>query len=191
MPALNLGTAMAISAAAASPNMGAQTIRSLTPTLTLLNVRIGFWLRNPKFLRIRGRRVKLKEFFSFFYFVRELVANLSEKDWNVYITDGGHLENLGVYELLKRRCRLIIVVDFEADSELKFASFVTLQRYARIDLGVRINLDWGEIRDTSRRVSQEIVDVGRASEVKALIAPLARLNIQVRQTASSSTSNRR
>jgi hypothetical protein len=65
------------------------------------------------------------------------------------VTDGGHIENLGVYELLRRRCRTIVVIDAEADPAMRFASFVTLQRYARIDLGIRILLPWGKIAATT------------------------------------------
>src|SRR6185503_1599889 len=139
------GTAMAVSAAAASPNMGRATVRPLTPTLALLNVRVGFWLRNPKFVRVARWKRVIREFFSL-YFLYELIANLRETSWNVYVTDGGHLENLGVYELLRRRCRVIVAIDAEADPEMRFASFVTLQRYARIDLGVRIEMPWQNIR---------------------------------------------
>jgi hypothetical protein len=57
------------------------------------------------------------------------------------------VENLGLYELLRRRCRIIIVVDAEADPAMRFASLITVQRYARIDLGVRINLPWGELHE--------------------------------------------
>jgi hypothetical protein len=130
---------MAISAAAASSNIGAKTIRPLTPTLALLNVRVGFWLRNPRFVKASRLRATLQDFFSL-YFLYELVANLRETSWNVYVTDGGHLENLGAYELLKRRCRVIVAVDAEADPEMTFGSLVTLERFARIDLGIRIDL---------------------------------------------------
>jgi hypothetical protein len=44
-----------------------------------------------------------------------------------------HIENLGIYELPRRRCELIIAIDAEADPEMSFGSLVTLQRYARID----------------------------------------------------------
>jgi Patatin-like phospholipase len=152
---LDLGTAMAVSAAAASPSMGSATIRPLTPTLALLNVRVGFWLRNPLYIAAPRLKAWFRELFSL-YFLYELIAKLSEKNWNVYVTDGGHLENLGAYELLRRRCRVIIVSDAEADPEMTFGSLVTLQRYARIDLGVRITLPWAEIRDETLRVSDEI-----------------------------------
>ena len=52
---------------------------------------------------------------------------------------------LGIYELLRRRCKLIIVVDVEADFAMHFPSFVTLQRYARIDIDVRIEMPWKKI----------------------------------------------
>jgi hypothetical protein len=67
----------------------------------------------------------------------------------VYVTDGGHIENLGLYELLRRRCRVIVCVDAEADPKMRFSSFFALQRYASIDLGVRINLPWQPIQATS------------------------------------------
>lgn len=148
-PELDLATAMAISGAAASSNMGANTIRPLTPTLALLNIRLGYWLFNPKPLApqveaARRRHSVLRS--SSLYLWQELTGRLYENSDDVYLTDGGHIENLGIYELLRRRCRLIIAVDAEADSSMHFPSLVTLQRYARIDLGIRINLPWEPIQ---------------------------------------------
>lgn len=51
---VNLATAMAISGAAASANMGASTIRALTFSLAALNVRLGYWLPNPRYLKDWG-----------------------------------------------------------------------------------------------------------------------------------------
>ncbi len=48
-PNINLGTAMAISGAAVSSNMGSSSIQALAPTLALLNVRLGYWMINPRF----------------------------------------------------------------------------------------------------------------------------------------------
>ncbi len=64
----------------------------------------------------------------------------------VNVSDGGHIENLGVYELLRRRCRLIIAVDGEADADMGFNGLVTLLRFARIDLGISINIDLEKLR---------------------------------------------
>ncbi|MGZ3327664.1 MAG: cell division protein, partial [Xanthobacteraceae bacterium] len=95
-----------------------------------------------------------------FYFLQELFGLMRENSETVYLTDGGHIENLGIYELLRRRCRLIIAIDAEADPEMAFRSLVALQRYARIDLGVLIALPWAEIRDATRAASEEIAKTG-------------------------------
>jgi hypothetical protein len=165
VPELNLGTAMAISAAAASPNMGTNSIKPLTITLALLNVRVGFWLRNPKFVETAKRRAKVREFFPLhflwerirnptpWYFLSELLGNLTETSRNIYVTDGGHVENLGLYELLRRKCKVIIVVDAETDPKMTFESFMIVQRYARIDLGVRIDLPFQSVRDRALAVN--------------------------------------
>ena len=141
---LDLATALAISGAAASSNMGADSIRALTPTLALLNVRLGFWLRNPRYAEANG---EVRPRRSPFYLWSEISGRLYENSDAVYLTDGGHIENLGAYELLRRRCKVIIAVDAEADAPMNFSSLVTLQRYARIDLGIIIDLPWSPIRN--------------------------------------------
>src|SRR5260370_35529787 len=85
---------------------------------------------------------------------------MRESSGTIYLTGGGHIENLGIYELLRRRCRLIIAVDAEADPEMSFRSLVALQRYALIDLGVLISLPWAGIRDGTRAASEEIAKSG-------------------------------
>ncbi len=139
-PELDLAAVMAISGAAASSNMGANTIRPLSTTLALLNVRLGYWLPNPKRLVEQGYRRKRGLFLW-----QEMASLLDENSTNVLLTDGGHIENLGIYELLRRRCKLIVAVDAEADRGMNFGSFIALQRYARIDLGIRIELPWQAI----------------------------------------------
>ncbi|HMN72170.1 MAG TPA: hypothetical protein PKA55_09925 [Rhodoblastus sp.] len=149
-PQLDLATAMAISGAAVSANMGVNTMRALSPTLALLNIRLGYWLRNPRDVARRSSLPSLLEgllhrVLEKFYLVAEMFNALDEKSAYVFLTDGGHIENLGVYELLKRGCQLIVVVDAEADRSMAFPSLLRLERYARIDLGVRIVLPWEEI----------------------------------------------
>lgn len=137
---LDIATAIAISGAAASSNMGNQSMRPLAPLLAFLNVRLGYWLANPKLVLSPGN---LRP--NLWYFANEALGLLNENRDTVYLTDGGHIENLGIYELLRRRCRLIVAVDAEADPKMNFGSFVTLQRYARIDLGARIDLPWKDL----------------------------------------------
>src|SRR5919201_707387 len=168
---LDLATAMAVSGAAASSSMGAESIKPLTPTLALLNIRLGYWLRNPTRVKEAGpanrsstslfSRVRRRHnVFANYYFLLELFGLLNEKLKSVYLTDGGHIENLGVYELLKRRCRVIIVIDAVADQEMAFGSLNTMERYARIDLGVRIDLPWQELTNVARKISKTIDDTG-------------------------------
>ena len=146
---LNLGTAMAVSGAAASANMGANTIKPLVFSLSLLNVRLGYWLPNPSDLCKAPTRLVRKIAAGPFWFLLEVFGLLKETSANVYLTDGGHIENLGIYELLKRRCRVIIAVDAEADPDMDMNSLIKLQQYARIDMGIRIDLEWDKIRSAT------------------------------------------
>ena len=146
-PELDLATAVAISGAAASSNMGSQSIRALTPTLALLNVRLGFWLKNPYVVYRDPDPLTVRQ--SPYFLWAEITGRLYEDSNVVYLTDGGHIENLGIYELLRRKCRLIVAVDGEGDPKMRFNSFVALQRYARIDLGIRIGLPWKDIAECS------------------------------------------
>jgi hypothetical protein len=149
---LDLATAMAISGAAASSNMGGRSIRPLRPTLALLNIRLGYWVKNPRYVASNGacRRAKTwRRHRRTLYLWSEIAGRLYENSDDIYLTDGGHIENLGVYELLKRRCKLIVVVDAEADFAMHFPSFITLQHYARIDFGCRIDMPWSTIQKTT------------------------------------------
>ncbi|MGD9656183.1 MAG: patatin-like phospholipase family protein [Methylocystis sp.] len=149
----DLGTAMAISGAAAAPNMGIASLRPLAFTLALLNVRLGRWFPNPKMLSKFGKRANWPRPR---YFLAEAFFRTRETFRYVFLSDGGHIDNLGVYELLRRRAAVIIVVDGEADVGMDFPSLVQLQRLARIDLGIRIRLPWGEIKRHTRQASDEI-----------------------------------
>ena len=154
---LDVATAMAISGAAVSSNMGAHSVRPLTPTLAILNVRLGYWMRNPAFWAPTGaataaqssRRTWIPKHRSTLFLWSEISGRLYENADEIYLTDGGHIENLGIYELLRRRCRFIIAIDAEADVTMHFPALVRLERYARIDLGIRFDLPWEAIRKTT------------------------------------------
>ena len=171
-PGLDLGTAMAISGAAASANMGSGTVGALVFFLALLNVRLGYWLVNPKVVRKRGelpswrvlRRWSLPRVGPI-HFLRELFGRLDAKGQNVYLSDGGHLENLGVFELLRRRCRYIIVCDAERDSAMRFGGLARLIRLARVDLGCNIDIELDDLRPkdgvSSRHCALGRIDYGK------------------------------
>ncbi|MDA9425136.1 MULTISPECIES: patatin-like phospholipase family protein [Bradyrhizobium] len=175
---LDLATAMAISGAAASSNMGSNSIKALTPTLALLNVRLGYWLSNPRYVEATARPQRRS---TPLFLWSEISGRLYENSDGVYLTDGGHIENLGVYELLRRRCRVIIAVDAEADVPMNFSSLMKLQRYARIDLGVRIDLPWTPIRDRTRAIMAENADrtSARASAATSDDAPKDHVHVAI------------
>ena len=139
-PSLSLGSAMAIAAATAAPNMGSLTIRPLTFLMTLLDVRMGYWLPHP------SRRTEPLYWRAGRLLLRELLGWLDDRGDRINITDGGHLENLGVYALLQRRCRFVIAVDAGADPEHSFGALAALIRYARLDLGVEIDIAMDALR---------------------------------------------
>jgi Patatin-like phospholipase len=141
---LDLGTAMAISGAAAAPHMGTLTSSRFTFLLAMLNVRLGYWALRPS---IRAKAIlKYMPPVGWYYFARELTGLMSEKTNYLNLSDGGHIENLGIYELLRRRCKFIIAVDGEADPQLSFAGLLKLTQYAFVDLGVRIEPDLNDLR---------------------------------------------
>ena len=140
---VNLATAMAISGAAAAPNAGKVTVKPLIFIMAMLNIRLNYWLLNPA--KVNGDDRKLHN--SWFgrvgpaYLFRELLGKPDAKHNFVNLSDGGHIENLGVYELLRRQCRLIICGDGEADKGLAFQGLAELCRMAQIDLGIKIEVD--------------------------------------------------
>jgi hypothetical protein len=139
-----LATAMAISGAAASPEMGTSTNPIMALLMTLLNIRLNLWMPNP------NRKQPLKRTFWPSYLLKELFRRGTEKDALLNLSDGGHHENLGVYPLLKRRCRVIIASDAGADPQFKMDDLANLQRKARIDLRIEIDIDMAPLRPAKK-----------------------------------------
>ncbi|MEP4147873.1 MAG: hypothetical protein ABJL54_11660 [Halioglobus sp.] len=142
-PHQDLGTAIAISGAAASPNAGSLAIRPLVFIMTMLNLRLGYWAPNPAAIKASSAfgRFLLSRGAGPIYVFREALGALTAKTRYVNLSDGGHLENMGIYQLLRRRCKTIICSDGECDPELQCGGLVKLVRLAAIDLGVRIDID--------------------------------------------------
>jgi hypothetical protein len=134
---ISLGTAMAISGAAASPNMGYHSSPSVTLLLAVLNVRLGWWLGNPG---NAGNRTYGKDGpdLAFGPFFAELFGMTTDNRPYVYLSDGGHFENLGLYEMIRRRCAIMVVSDAGQDGGYDFADLGNAVRKIRIDLGVEV-----------------------------------------------------
>ena len=123
--------------------MGTLTSLRYTFLLAMLNVRLGYWVKRPK----RGPEEQTSSPpIGWLYFFRELSGLMSEKTRYVNVSDGGHIENLGIHELLRRRCKYIIAVDGEADPQRSFGGLLTVTQLAGIDLGVRIDPDLSDLR---------------------------------------------
>lgn len=135
-----LATAMAISGAAASPQMGTSSSLIKGLVMTLLNIRLNQWMPNPNRKRPPWLTIWLT------YLNKEFLRKGEEKDAFLNLSDGGHHENLGIYPLLKRRCKLIIASDAGADPNYQMEDFANLQRKARIDLGIIIDIDMSPLR---------------------------------------------
>lgn len=147
---MTLSTAMSISGAAINSNMGYRSNRVLAFFMTLLNIRLGYWILNPKVFakKIRPWYEQLAYAFAekFNYWptfwpycnLSELFGLSNLKRWRVNLSDGGHIENLGVFELLKRRCKLILSVDAGADPEYGFSDLKNLVIRARNELGLSL-----------------------------------------------------
>jgi hypothetical protein len=137
-PELDLASAMAISGAAASPHMGLLTPTPFSFWLALLNVRLNYWIRKPT--TSKWRVAGLVQLLS------EMFGKIDERGAFLNLSDGGHIENLGAYELLRRRCRFVIVIDGEHDPKMTFNAITNLQRLAAIDLRARIDIDLDDLR---------------------------------------------
>jgi hypothetical protein len=137
---ISLGTAMGISGAAASPNMGYHSSPILSLVMTFFNARLGWWLPNPgpKGNHLWGKNSPI---FSLFPLLNESLGQTTDESRWVYLSDGGHFENLGLYEMVLRRCKKIIVVDGSADPTFNFEDLGNAVRKIFIDLGVPIDLD--------------------------------------------------
>jgi hypothetical protein len=176
----DLATAMAISGAAAAPNMGTTTNRSLVFIMTLLNIRLGYWLPNPALAKSGSwlNRLRLNSAQSGLI-LKEALGRLDAKGHHVNVSDGGHIENLGIYPLLKRQCKFIIAVDGEADPQMGFHGLVTLMRFARIDMGVEIALNLDDIRKNSAGLSKSHSTLGKIFYANGEVGHLLYIKLSV------------
>ena len=71
--------------------------------------------------------------------VQELFGLTTDRSKYVYLSDGGHFENLGIYEMVRRRCHLIVVSDAGCDPACAFEDLGNAVRKVAIDLGVQID----------------------------------------------------
>jgi hypothetical protein len=190
---ITLGTAVAISGAAASPNMGYNSSPSITLLMALFNVRLGWWLGNPGPPGDRDIRIgsckpapaddKNKAYRSegptlaVLPLLYEAFGQTTDERPYVYLSDGGHFEDLGLYEMVRRRCRFIVVVDAGEDAKFAFEDLGNAVRKIYIDLGIRITFEGleglktrpsphplsGAVRDAAATLNIEVAKVANAA----------------------------
>ena len=137
---ITLATAMAASAAALNPSAGVSgegVTRNVVVSilLSMLNLRLGFWTSNPGLTTTVGT----PNFFIPGLTSEILRMGLSETDKNIQLSDGGHYENLALYELIRRKLDLIIVSDGGADPKFNFDDLANAVEKARVDFGAKIS----------------------------------------------------
>jgi hypothetical protein len=155
---ITLPAAVAMSGAALSPSMGKETRRPLTFLMALANVRLGVWIPNPRYMRrweqrggvrhgedqhdmIKAPRPK--------YLFRELLGRNRLDAKFIYVSDGGHYENLGLVELLRRGCTQIYA--FDASGGNTFTALGDAIALARSELGVEIDIDPSDLVPAGER----------------------------------------
>ena len=134
---ISLGTAMAISGAAVSPNMGYSSSPSITLLMSLFNVRLGWWLGNPGKAGDNTYQTDGPKFAAKPLLTETFGLTTDERPY-VYLSDGGHFEDLGLYEMVRRRCRFIVVIDAGEDADFAFGDLGNAVRKIYIDFGIRI-----------------------------------------------------
>jgi hypothetical protein len=154
---LTLGSAIAISGAAVNPNMGYHSSPAVTFLLTLFDARLGWWLPNPS--HPMRPQADSTPFFGR-WLIAEMLGRTHDGGKYVHLSDGGHFENLGLYELVRRRCRFIVSVDAAADPERGFADLGNAVQKCRVDFGVDINLDVSALRPQANGLAARSCAVG-------------------------------
>lgn len=150
-PVVSLMSAVASTGAAISPAMGRRTSEALRPVLALANLRLGRWVPNPLSQRIRAdlekddadRRMRRRIGIGGSYdeFVPELFGLHQSDAARVYISDGGHYDNLGLLALLQARCEEIWCVDAQADPHGEAGQLCNVLKLAESELGIPIDID--------------------------------------------------
>ena len=152
---LRLSAALTASAAAFNSQMGRVSMdlgRSVGFLMSALNLRLGLWVPHPT-NRFRGSYT-----FPGRFFLWELFGISRTNRGNLHLSDGNHFENFGLYELVRRHCRYIIVSDCGADREVAFDDLANVLRRVREDFGVEIELDVAPLRpDENHRAHQHAV----------------------------------
>lgn len=147
---LTAGRAMAVSGAAAAPSMGYHSSRFVSMLMAFFNIRLGWWMPNPSRPQVLQ---KSEPEIGLLPVLAELLSRTNERRSFVYLSDGGHFENLGLYEMVRRRCQRIVVVDAGCDPDYQYEDLENAIRKIRVDFGIEISFGKGVLRPEEARSS--------------------------------------
>ncbi|KLU07488.1 hypothetical protein RISK_000566 [Rhodopirellula islandica] len=182
---LNVRQWMAISGAAVSPGMGRLTSPAQSLLLTLTNLRLGYWWDSGIW---SGHRVLVPFPAGIFAWIKNLFLRIFATQalllgelrgrfagpWrrHFYLSDGGHFENTGAYELIRRRVPLMIVCDAGRDHRQNASGLAELTRIARIDFAAEIE----EISSDPAQLQSELTQaLGLPMETASMLGTLDEL----------------
>jgi hypothetical protein len=151
---VSLSTVAAISGAALSPNQGFSSQPALSFLMTLFNVRLGWWIANPRKPKIwphNDKHDKGSPWFGLRYLLGELFGVADDTSKYVCLSDGGRFDNMGMYELVRRRCTTIVICDAEQDENTTFEGIGMSIAKCRTDFGVEISLDLAKLRPRGKQ----------------------------------------
>ncbi len=147
---ITLPTAVAISGAAANPDSGVAgkgltTNVVISLLMSIFNLRLGYWATNPD-PQYQSNQGLIPSYFNPAFIEVFNRSKMNEEAEFVQLSDGGHFENLGLYELFRRRARLIVVCDAGADPDYEFADLANAIEKARVDFGMSIDLNRDQLQ---------------------------------------------
>jgi len=142
---LTLGRWLAISAASISTGAGRNSSLPSALLLGLFNIRLGYWWDSGINAGQRPGRYppdlwqRLKSLPAIIFAVQAMLLNEwrgyfkgpQERRW--YLSDGGHFDNTGLYELIRRRLPLMVAIDASQDERYEMDDLATLMRQVRLD----------------------------------------------------------
>ena len=150
--------AMSASGAAANADVGHHPSRIVEFVMTLFNRRLGWWLPNPMTAAIGSAPA-----FGFRYVISDLLRGPSLRSRFVRVSDGGRFDNLGIYELVRRRCSVIVASDAQPDPIVAFAALGRVRRLCEEDFDARIDVDLQPLKPNSSGFSEKSCAVGQIS----------------------------
>ncbi|MFN2495858.1 MAG: hypothetical protein ABR608_08110 [Pseudonocardiaceae bacterium] len=144
---LTVQTAQAISGAIFASHMGVQQ-RVYAKFLTLSNIRLGSWLPNPAYLHQTATAAdqswalpRLPRRRHLTTLLQELLGVYPANGPLVYVTGGGHYENLGLVEVLRRWPAIVYCVDASGDQRDVSRTLAQAIELAYEELGVTLTFD--------------------------------------------------